>query len=314
MSEGQLSIRKKAKSLSPRKRAKNKEKTKVIMELRQKFPSIKLKIWLKIANLSKSSFYEWVKKLETVNKEELELTNSIKNIFEESNETYGYRRITISLKQKGLKINHKRVYRIMKENGLKCIKFSRKSRGYSSFKGEVGKVAENKLNRRFQVTTPNKVWVTDVTEFKIQGDNQKLYLSPIMDLFNSEIISFNLSTAPTVKFTIDALDDALKKLPEKHELTIHSDQGFHYQHAQWVKRLEKNNIVQSMSRRGKCIDNSPMENFFGLLKQEMYYGEKFTSIKQLEKKIRGYINWYNSKRIKEKLNGLSPIEYRQQAA
>ncbi len=117
-----------------------------------------------------------------------------------------------------------------------------------------------------------------------------------------------------VKFTTDALDDALKKLPQKHQLTIHSDQGFHYQHAQWVKRLINRNIEQSMSRRGNCIDNSPMENFFGLLKQEMYYGEKFTSIKQLGEKITEYINWYNNKRIKKKLNGLSPIEYRQQAA
>lgn len=264
------------------------------MELRQEFPLIKLKTWLKIANLPKSSFYEWVGKLEIVNKEELELINIIKNIFEESNETYGYRRITIALKQKDLKINHKRVYRIMKENDMKCIKFSRRSRGYSSFKGEIGRIAENKLNRQFQVTVPNKVWVTDVTEFKIQGSNQKLYLSPIMDLFNSEIISFNLSTTPTVKLTTDALDNALKKLPKKQQLTIHSDQGFHYQHAQWVKRLKKRNIEQSMSRRGNCIDNSPMENFFGILKQEMYYGEKFTSIKQLEKKITEYINWYNS--------------------
>lgn len=284
------------------------------MELRQKFPSIKLKIWLKISNLAKSSFYEWIQKLETVNQEEVELTNVIKNIFEESNETYGYRRITIALKQNGFKVNHKRVYRIMRENDLKCIKFSRRSRSYSSLKGEVGKIAENKLNRQFQVTVPNKVWVTDVTEFKIQGSNKKLYLSPIMDLFNSEIISFNLSTAPTVKFTTNALDDALKRLPKKHQLTIHSDQGFHYQNAQWVKRLKNRSIEQSMSRRGNCIDNSPMENFFGLLKQEMYYGEKFTSIKQLKKKITGYINWYNNKRIKEKLNGLSPIEYRQQAA
>ena len=284
------------------------------MELRQKFPSIKLKTWLKISDLPKSSFYEWVQKLETVNKEELELTNVIKNIFKESNETYGYRRITIALKQKGFNANHKKVYRIMRENNLKCIKFTRRSRGYSSFKGEVGRIAENKLNRKFQVTAPNKVWVTDVTEFKIQGSNQKLYLSPIMDLFNSEVISFKLSTAPTVKFTTDALDDALKRLPKKHQLTIHSDQGFHYQHAQWVKRLINRNIEQSMSRRGNCIDNSPMENFFGLLKQEMYYGEKFTSIKQLGKKITEYINWYNNKRIKKKLNGLSPIEYRQQAA
>lgn len=127
------------------------------MELRQKFPSIKLKIWLKISNLAKSSFYEWIKKLAIVNQEELKLIDLIENIFKESNENYGYRRITIALKQKGFNINHKRVYRIMRENNLKCIKFFRRSRSYSSFKGEVGKIAENKLNRKFQVIVPNKV-------------------------------------------------------------------------------------------------------------------------------------------------------------
>ena len=214
----------------------------------------------------------------------------------------------------GIKINHKKVYRIMKENQLKCVKFTRRSRGYSSFKGEVGKIAENKLNRKFNVASPKTVCVTDITEFKINGSDKKLYLSPIMDLFNSEILSFNLSTSPTVKFATDALDKALKLLPKEHSLTIHSDQGFHYQHVHWVNRLEKRNIRQSMSRRGNCIDNSPMENFFGLLKQEIYYGEKFTSINELENKIVQYIYWYNNKRIKVKLNGMSPIEYRQQAA
>lgn len=284
------------------------------MELRQKYPQILLKTWLVIANLPKSSFYEWIMKLEKVDEEELQLIKIIKEIFTKSNQSYGYRRVTIALKKRGIIVNHKRVYRIMKENGFKCVKFTRRSRRYSSFKGEVGKIAENKLNRRFNVSMPNKVWVTDVTEFKINNNDRKLYLSPIMDLFNGEILSFNISTSPTVKFTTDALDNALKQLPKEHSLMIHSDQGFHYQHIHWVNRLEERNITQSMSRRGNCIDNSPMENFFGLLKQEMYYGEEFSSVDELANKIEQYIYWYNNKRIKEKLNGLSPIEYRQQAA
>lgn len=238
----------------------------------------------------------------------------IKNIFLESGESYGYRRITIALRKNKIKINHKKVYRIMRENALKCVKFTRRGRGYSSFRGEVGKIAENKLNREFEVSKLNKVWLTDITEFKIDGSEKKLYLSPIMDLFNGEILSFRLSTAPTVKLATDALDSALELLPEEHDLMIHSDQGFHYQHISWVNRLKERKVNQSMSRRGNCIDNSPMENFFGILKQEMYYGEKYSSIKELEKRIREYIYWYNNKRIKEKLNGLSPIEYRQQAA
>lgn len=211
-------------------------------------------------------------------------------------------------------MNHKKVLRLMRENNLLCTKFTRRNRGYSSFKGEVGKIADNKLNRKFQVSNFNEVWVSDVTEFKILNTDKKLYLSPIMDLYNKEIVSYSLSTSPTVSFTNKSLKEAIKKLPEKHKLMIHTDQGFHYQHKSWVEILEKNKIKQSMSRRGNCIDNSPMENFFGILKQEMYYGIIYKSIEELEQAIKKYIDWYNKKRIKEKLNGLSPIEFRLQAA
>lgn len=202
----------------------------------------------------------------------------------------------------------------MKENKLLCNKFHRRSRGYSSFKGEIGRIADNLLDRNFDVEKPNEVWVSDVTEFKIHNLETKLYLSPIMDLYNSEIISFSLSTSPTVTFTNQSLKEALRCLPANHKLMIHTDQGFHYQHKTWVKILEENGITQSMSRRGNCLDNSPMENFFGLLKQEIYYGIKYTTINQLVKEIERYIKWYNEDRIKTKLNGLSPIEYRLQAA
>ena len=130
--------------------------------------------------------------------------------------------------------------------------------GYSSFKGEVGKIAHNLLDRNFKVNRSNEVWVSDVTEFKIHNSDVKLYLSPIMDLFNSEIISFSLSTSPNVAFTNNSLRKAIAKLPSKHKLVIHTDQGFHYQHISWVKCLEENGIIQSMSRRGNCLDNSPI--------------------------------------------------------
>lgn len=249
-----------------------------------------------------------------VDQEYLKLLKSIKEVIEESKHTYGYRRVTIVLRKKGIIVNHKRVLRIMKENNLLCSKFHRKSRRYSSFKGKVGKIANNILNRKFAVKETNEVWVSDVTEFKILGSQLKLYLSPIMDLFNSEIISFNLDTSPSVHFTNKSLKDAVKKLPKDHKLIVHTDQGFHYQHRSWVKILEDNNIKQSMSRRGNCLDNSPMENFFGLLKQEIYYGVEYYNIDELVEEIKKYIYWYNNYRIKEKLNGLSPIEYRLRAA
>lgn len=202
----------------------------------------------------------------------------------------------------------------MRVNRLLYTKYHTRTRKYSSYRGEIGKIADNKLNRNFKVEKANEVWVSDVTEFKVLGSKNKLYLSPIMDLFNCEIISFNLNTSPTVYFTNKSLEDAVKKLPKDHNLIVHTDQGFHYQHKSWVKILEDNNIKQSMSRRGNCLDNSPMENFFGLLKQEIFYGVKYDSIDELAEEIERYIYWYNNHRIKEKLNGLSPIEYRLQAA
>ena len=273
-----------------------------------------LKIWLKIAKLPKSSFYEWKEKLHQIDTEELELVDEIKEIVSESRGAYGYRRVTVALRKRKNVVNHKKVLRLMRENNLLCKKFHRRSRGYSSFKGEVGKIADNLLDRNFKVNRPNEVWVSDVTEFKIHNSDAKLYLSPIMDLFNSEIISFSLSTSPNVAFTNNSLRKAIAKLPSKHKLVIHTDQGFHYQHISWVKCLEENGIIQSMSRRGNCLDNSPMENFFGLLKQEMYYGIKYTSVDELCREIERYINWYNYDRIKAKLNGLSPIEFRLQSA
>ncbi len=150
----------------------------------------------------------------------------------------------------------------MRENGLLCKKFGRKSRKYISYKGEVGKVFGNKLNRKFIVDEPNKVWLTDVSEFKIKVSDTKLYLSPILDLYNSEIVSYSISKSPTVEFTNSSLNKALDRLSKKHNLLIHSDQGFHYQHNSWVKTLEEKGIEQSMSRKGNCLDNSPMENFY----------------------------------------------------
>lgn len=210
-------------------------------------------------------------------------------------------------------MNHKKVLRIMKENNLLCNKYGIRRRTYSSYKGHVGKIAKNNLNRDFYVDKINTVWVSDVTEFRIRNSEIKLYLSPIMDLYNGEIISYSLSKSPTVDFTLKSLKDAIQSLPAKHNLMIHTDQGFHYQHRSWVYTLEKHGIKQSMSRKGNCLDNSPMENFFGLLKQEMFYCEEYNTIEELESSIREYIDWYNNKRIKTKLNGLSPVEYRLQA-
>ena len=253
-------------------------------------------------------------KLEQPIDKDKEIRKEIITIIEASKGRYGYRRVTMVLKNKGLNVNHKKVLRIMREESLLGSKFKTRSRKYSSYKGQIGKVADNVVNRQFKANKPNQLWLTDVTEFRIKGQENKLYLSPILDLYNSEIISYTLSNHPTIKLTNEMLEKALEENKDIKDLIIHSDQGFHYQHSSWTKKLEKMNIKQSMSRKGNCLDNSPMENFFGILKQEMFYGEDFKSYDHLRNEIKKYIKWYNEDRIKTKLNGMSPVMYRLHSA
>jgi len=173
-------------------------------------------------------------------------------------------------------------------------------------------VARNLLKRDFTARKPNRKWTTDITEFAVAGE--KLYLSPILDLYNGEIISYSISNRPTFTQVKDMLDKALVKLPPSCRPILHSDQGWQYQMRQYQQQLRQNKIRQSMSRKGNCLDNAVMENFFGILKSELYYMQQFTSYEHLKKAIEEYIHYYNNIRIKQKLNGLSPVEYRTQAA
>ena len=224
-------------------------------------------------------------------------------IFNKNKKRYGYCRITQELHNNDICINHKTVQKLMKQLGLVC--HVRERRKYNSYKGDVGKVAPNLLKRHFETNEPNRKWVTDVTEFKV--NDQKLYLSPIIDLFNGEVISYTLSRHPNFKQVTDMLEDAFKKLPDKVDyLILHSDQGWQYQMRTYQQMLN----TQSMSRKATCLDNAVAENFFGLLKTELFYLEKFDSIDRLEKAIIEYIDYYNNRRIKLKLNGLSPMQYR----
>jgi putative transposase len=238
------------------------------------------------------------------------LEESIQSIFDQNNGNYGYRRIKLELRNRGSKVSHKKVQRIMNKLGLKGDKFRRKSRKYSSYKGTTGTVAKNRINRRFHTNVCHQKLTTDITEFKC-SDGVKMYLSPIMDMFNGEILSYGISMRPTLELVLTPLEEALEIVKgSKYRTTVHSDQGWHYQHNKWVNKLKEYKVFQSMSRKGNCLDNSPMENFFGLLKQEMYYGESLCSFEELKKRIGEYINYYNNKRIKQKLAGMSPVQYR----
>ncbi len=237
------------------------------------------------------------------------IKDEIVAIYHENQGRYGYRRITQELHNRNYCINHKAVQRLMKELHLKCMVRVKK---YSSYKGEVGKIAPNLLQRNFKADKPNQKWATDITEVAMFG--KKIYLSPILDMYNGEIISYNISERPVLSQVLDMVDRAFSTLPDSTNLIFHSDQGWQYQHKQYQKRLSEKGIRQSMSRKGNCLDNAVMENFFGLLKSELIYLKKFSSIEEFVIELKNYIDYYNNKRIKSKLKGLSPVQYRIQSS
>ncbi|MDI6051372.1 IS3 family transposase [Flavobacterium sp. XS2P24] len=271
------------------------------MELRHRFD---LELLLDLTNMARSSFYYHQKQSELPDKYK-EIKESIKAIYQRHKGRYGYRRITDELQNAGIAINHKTVFRLMNLLGLKSIV---RVKRYKSYKGENGKIAPNILERNFKAEAPNQKWATDITEFNVSGN--KLYLSPIIDLFNQEIISYELTERPVFNQVVVMLKKAFKKIPNNTNLLLHSDQGWQYQMKQYQHLLKEKGIVQSMSRKGNCLDNAIIENFFGILKSEMFYTQKFKSIGQLKKEVEKYIIYYNNERIKSNLNKMSPIKYR----
>jgi transposase InsO family protein len=221
---------------------------------------------------------------------------------------YGYRRVTLALHQCGYPTNHKLVMKLMAEGNLTC---KLRPKRYRSYRGEVGKVAPDRLKRNFKATQPNRKWSTDITEFKVLG--QKLYLSPILDLFNGEIVSYSVSKTPDFHLVRSMLEKAFQKYPDPGPLILHSDQGWHYQMRRYQRMLKEKGIAQSMSRKGNCYDNCVIENFFGLLKTEFFRNQSFLSVENFQKELDQYIDYYNNSRIKVKLKGLSPVQFRTQS-
>ncbi len=249
-----------------------------------------------------------MKQLDKPDKDQ-EIKAEIQSIFTEHKGNYGYRRIHLELRNRGYVVNHKRVQRLMKVLGLTAR--IRRKRKYSSYQGDIGKKAENLIQRQFEGSKPVEKCYTDVTEFAIPASSQKLYLSPVLDGFNSEIIAYNLSRSPNLAQVKTMLEQAFTE--KYYENTIlHSDQGWQYQHDSYHQILQDKGIQPSMSRKGNSPDNGMMESFFGILKSEMFYGYEatFQSLEQLEQAIVDYIDYYNNKRIKVKLKGLSPVQYR----
>ncbi|MDG9395908.1 IS3 family transposase [Streptococcus pneumoniae] len=280
-------------------------KTEIVQELMTEFSLVLL---LKSIKLARWTYYYHLKQLDKTDKDQ-ELKAEIQSIFIEHKGNYAYRRVHLELRNRAYLVNHKRVQGLIKVLNLQAK--MRQKRKYSSHKGDVGKKAENLIQGQFEGSKTMEKCYTDVTEFAIPASTQKLYLLPVLDGFNSEIIAFNLSCSPNLEQVQTMLEQAFK---EKHyENTIlHSDQGWQYQHDSYHRFLESKGIQASMSRKGNSPDNGMMESFFGILKSEMFYGyeKSFQSFKQLEQAIIDYIDYYNNKRIKVKLKGLSPVQYR----
>lgn len=232
----------------------------------------------------------------------------IRQIYHENRGRYGYRRINLELRNRGYIINHKTVLKLMQQMGLKSMVRMKK---YRSYRGEAGKIAPNILDRNFKASKPNQKWATDVTEFSLFGE--KLYLSPIIDLYNGEIISYAINKRPCFEMVETMLEKSFTKLNEDDKPILHSDQGWQYKMKKYIKLLKKHKIARSMSRKGNCLDNAVIENFFGHLKSELLYLQEFKDMDHFINELHDYIYYYNHDRIKLKLKGLSPIKYRNQS-
>lgn len=289
------------------KKVQKSDKINIIVELKKKYP---LKILLEITKIKRSTYYFHLKKKDMDFKNK-DIINKIKEIFYVNKKRYGYRRITLELRRQGFIVNHKKVLRLMRKLNLQSILYKRNKK-YSSYRGIIGKIPDNYIERNFEAERPNEKWFTDITEFKLKGE--KLYLSVILDAYGRYVISYNISSHPNFYQIKDMLEKAFKNNSKIANLILHSDAGWQYQKNFYIKKLEEKNILQSMSRIGNVLDNGLIENFFGIMKSEMFYGQEnnYKDIEELKVAIDEYINYYNNKRIKIKLKGLTPAEYRNQ--
>ena len=262
-----------------------------------------------LADLPSSTYY-YHRILLAAEDKDAELKVALVSIFAQHKGNYGYRRMTDALRQAvGKAVNNKKVYRLLGELNLRSTQRPKK---YKSYKGDVGTATANVLQRQFEATAPNTKWVTDVTEFKCAGE--KLYLSPVLDLYNGEIIAYQMQKRPKYELVGRMIKKAFAKLGPSDKPLLHSDQGWHYRMIQYTEALQQRGLEQSMSRKANCYDNAVMENFFGILKSEMFYKQKFQSINQLCRAIVAYIKYYNEERIKSRLDGMSPVQYRTRSA
>ncbi len=265
----------------------------------------------KVLGLNRSSYYKWKNRIQPEKElQDQEICELIKEYHETYKHILGYRRMTLYINHfNNTNYSESYIHRLMKHLNIKSA-IRRKKTNYIKIKPE--QVGENILNREFNASSPNEKWLTDVTEFKVIGTRQKLYLSSILDLYDKSIVAYEFSLSNNNILVFKTFDKAIEKNPNAKPI-FHSDRGFQYTSKSFKIKLDEQGMIQSMSRVGKCIDNGPMEAFWGTLKAEQYYLNKYYSIEALQQAIEEYIEFYNTQRLQTKLKGLTPIEYRNQA-
>ena len=266
-----------------------------------------LKYLLQTIGMARSTYYYLLNKVDAIAIRNEAVLKEIKIIFTENKGLYGVRKVHNELINRGFKVNHKRVQNLVNKEGLKG---KRPKERYRSYKGTIGKTADNIINRDFSTTAPLQKWTTDVSQFNFSWG--KCYFSSILDMNTNEIISYDLSLHPNLSQIKRVLYKAFEKFPETEGLIMHSDQGWQYQHTYYRNELKKHGIIQSMSRKENCYDNSIMETFFGRMKTEMYYGSEknYLSLEMFSKAVDEYIYYYNNKRIQSKTKWMPPVQYR----
>jgi putative transposase len=272
-----------------------------VLELRDQFPVVKL---VELVGLPRSTFYNQCKILAATDKY-AELKERIRLVFTKNVANYGYRRVADALRVRGEPTSRNTIQRLMQAMGLRSVV---RPKVRKAFRGSLSEAAPNLMDRQFDANQINTKWVTDVTEFNVAGG--RLYLSPVMDLFNGEILGYEMSDRPKFALVTNMLRKVFRRLKATDRPMLHSDQGWQYRMPLYRALLRQHGVTQSMSRKGNCYDNAPMESFFAILKTEYFHRNKFTSFEQLRKGIAKYIKYYNEERIKTKLGGLSPIEFR----
>lgn len=280
-------------------------KVQAVISLKAEHP---LSVLLDVAGLARSTFFYHQSRLGQPDPQ-ADLKAAIQEAFDKAKGRYGHRRIHRELGKSGWQVAKKTVLKLMRE--LKLVCHVRRKKRYNSYKGQPGQIAPNLLDREFDAEMPNEKWVTDVTEFHI-GES-KIYLSPIMDLFDRSIVSYSWGTSPALPLVNGPLKEALATLEEGETPMVHSDQGFQYQHVSWRNLLAGAGAKQSMSRKGTCLDNAVIEGFFGHLKEELFNHAKYANVEAFTRDLDEYMQWYNNVRTHTRLEGLSPVEYRAQA-